>query len=242
MKPTAYDFKEFYGTPTGAVVQSAITSAIQKLWPDTNNRRVAVFGYADCYAPLFTTCERTVFFMPPDQGAYPWPAGDKNRVVISARTALPLETNSLDGVILVHSLEFTNAIEPHLNEIWRVLKSQGRLMIIVPNRLGFWARVDWAPFGEGSPYSLSQLQRYLRAALFIPERHMPILFALPLRWRIAQKIAPYLERFMPYIAPALGGLQVVEASKQVYAGLALPVKPIQRVPAGVLVGEPKGTP
>jgi hypothetical protein len=204
MKPTAYDFKEFYGTPTGAVVQSAVADAVQKLWPDMKNRRVAVFGYADCYASLFDACDRNVFFMPPDQGAYPWPTGHKNRVVISARTALPMETNSVDGVILIHSLEFTNA--------------------------------------EGSPYSLSQLQRYLRAALFIPERHMPILFALPLRWRIAQKIAPYLERFMPYVVPALCGLHVVEASKQVYAGLALPVKPIQRVPAGVLVGESKGTP
>jgi SAM-dependent methyltransferase len=236
MKPIAYDFKEFYATPLGQVVARAVHQTIKALWPDMTGRRVMVFGFAEPYADLFTATERHIFLMPPEQGAYPWPEGAPNRVVVSARTALPLETNSLDGVILIHALEFTNAIEPHLDEIWRVLKGQGRLIVIVPNRLGFWSRVDWAPFGHGTPFSLSQMHRYLRDAKFIPERHVPMLFTPPLRWRFVARLAPYFEKYLAYVFPTLAGLHGLEASKQVYAGLALPVKPARRVTPTVLAG------
>lgn len=236
MKPTAYDFKEFYGTPMGAVAARAVTAALARLWPDMAGRRVVVFGYGEPYVASFAGTERLAFLMPPEQGAFPWPDPQKNLVAIAARTAIPIETSSVDGVVLLHSLEFTNAVHPHLTELWRILKSQGRLMIVVPNRIGFWSRVDWSPFGHGTPYSLSQVHRYLRDALFIPEHHIPILYALPLRWRLLLRVAPFLERYAPYVIPALAGLHVVEASKQVYAGLALPVRDHGRVKGEVLVG------
>lgn len=235
MKPNAYDFKEFYATDTGHVVERVIAGAITRLWPDMTGRRVMIYGFGMPYLSLFKGCERITLLMPPDQGGFAWPEDGKNLVALSARTELPIETNSLDGVILVHSLEFTNATQPHLAEVWRTLKSNGRLIVIVPNRIGFWSRVDWAPFGQGTPFSLSQVHRYLRETLFIPERHLPVLYAIPVRWSIFRRLAGVLERYMGYIAPALAGLHVVEASKQVYAGLAIPVRAAQRVPATVMV-------
>ncbi len=229
MKIGAYDFKEFYATPIGAVVAHAVYTALARLWPSMTGRRIVVFGYGAPYTMAFQGAERVAYFMSPDQGAFPWPDPAKNQVAIAARTAIPIETNSVDGVVLIHSLEFTNAVAPHLDEIWRILKSQGRLLIVVPNRIGFWSRVDWAPFGQGTPFSLSQVHRHLREALFIPERHTPILYALPIRSRLLLRLAPFLERYAGYVVPALAGLHVVEASKKVYAGLALPVRERQRV-------------
>ena len=46
-----------------------------------------------------------------------------------------------------------------LREMWRVLAPNGRLLIVVPNRRGLWARVDTTPFGYGSPFSRSQLTK-----------------------------------------------------------------------------------
>jgi SAM-dependent methyltransferase len=220
----------------GGVVARAVTYAIQKLWPDMKDRRVLVYGFGYPYIDLFQKTDRIVYLMPPDQGGFPWPEGEKNLLAISARTELPIESNSLDGVILVHSLEFTNAIEPHFEEIWRVLKSNGRVMVIVPNRMGFWARADHTPFGQGSPFSLYQVHRYLRAALFIPERHLPILYTLPIRWSLLLRLSPFLEKYGRFIYPSFAGLHVVEAAKQVYAGLAMPVKERARVRGEVLVG------
>lgn len=224
MKPTAYDFKEFYAGPVGHVVADAVSSVIAKWWPDMAGRRVLVYGYGMPYGALFHGAERAVYLMPPDQGAFPWPEDGKNLVALSARTALPIETSSLDGVLLIHSLEFTNAVETHLNEVWRILKSNGRLIVVVPNRVGFWARVDWAPFGQGTPFSLGQLNRYLRDALFTPERKTTALYALPMRWQIFLRLSRVLEKYARYVYPGLAGLHIVEASKQVYAGLAIPVR------------------
>lgn len=235
MKPTVYDFKEFYGTDAGGVVRAAVFSAIQKLWPDMTGRHVMVFGYGAPYHDLFAPAERLLYLMPPDQGAYPWPEAEKNSVAVAARTALPIQSNTLDGVVLIHSLEYTNATDLHLDEIWRVLKSQGRLMIIVPSRTGFWARAEWSPFGQGTPFTLSQVHRYLRDALFIPERHVPILYTPPLRLRILMRCARFFETYCPFFLSPIAGLHVVEASKQVYAGLALPATKNVRVRGEILV-------
>lgn len=240
MKPTAYDFKEFYATPMGQAVADVLRGHVRRLWPDLRDRRVLVYGYGLMLHDLFGGAERIAYLMPPEQGAYPWPESGKNLVALSARTALPIETSSIDGVILIHSLEFTNAIEPHLQEIWRVLKSNGRLLAIVPNRIGFWSRVDWAPFGQGTPFSRGQLTRYLRDALFVPERATSALYALPLRWPPILRCAAFLEKYGAYLYPALAGVHVVEASKQVYAGLALPVRARAKIKAGELAPQTEG--
>ena len=61
-----------------------------------------------------------------------------------------------------------SAPAPLLREMWRVLTPEGRLLLIVPNRRGVWARLDTTPFGHGRPYSRGQLERLLTDALFTP--------------------------------------------------------------------------
>ena len=41
----------------------------------------------------------------------------------------------------------------------------GRLLIVVPNRRGVWARSDTTPFGHGRPYSRSQITHLLARGL-----------------------------------------------------------------------------
>ena len=36
-----------------------------------------------------------------------------------------------------------------LREIWRVLAAGGRVILVVPNRAGIWARTEATPFGHG---------------------------------------------------------------------------------------------
>ncbi len=55
-----------------------------------------------------------------------------------------------------------------LKEIWRVLSPAGRVVIVVPNRRGVWARFEHTPFGTGRPFSRSQLNELLRDANFTP--------------------------------------------------------------------------
>ena len=42
-------------------------------------------------------------------------------------------------------LEWSEKPRDLLRELWRVLAPNGRLLLVVPNRRGLWARVDTTP-------------------------------------------------------------------------------------------------
>ena len=64
-------------------------------------------------------------------------------------------TAAADLILISHGLEVSDNQDLLLQEVRRVLKDSGKLVIIVPNRTGFWARSDSTPFGYGKPYSIS---------------------------------------------------------------------------------------
>jgi SAM-dependent methyltransferase len=162
--------------------------------------------------------ERTAAVMFASQGVHHWPDEGDNLTCLADETELPFETNSIDRIILVHSLEFTGFLKPAFEEYWRVLKSNGRILIIVPNRMGLWARADWTPFGQGQPFSATQVRHFLQENLFVPERSEKALFIPPFKSQFLLRSAGWWEWFGERICPAMGGLIFIEASKQIYAG------------------------
>ena len=48
-----------------------------------------------------------------------------------------------------------------MRELWRVTAPNGRLIVVVPRRGGFWAQADNTPFGSGYPFSRGQLEKLL---------------------------------------------------------------------------------
>jgi SAM-dependent methyltransferase len=122
----------------------------------------------------------------------------------------------VDRILLVHDVEFCEFLQPSLQEIWRVLKSTGRLLVVVPNRNGLWSRAEWSPFGQGTPYSASQIEYYLRDNLFVHERTEGALYLPPIRHSAIQKSAGFFEKF-GRTCPVMPGVIIVEATKQIYA-------------------------
>jgi SAM-dependent methyltransferase len=219
MYRSIYDLKGFYNGDPGTYVRKILRHHIENWWPDVKNQRVIGIGFAPPYLDMFMdTAERCFAVMPAGQGVFPWPENARNLTVLAEESELPLETNSVDRILLIHSLEYAELMRANLQELWRVLKSNGRLLVITPNRRGFWARADWSPFGQGTPYSLNQLRWFLRDNLFVYERHKPALFMPPIKGQLIYKSAETLEKICPYIIPALAGVHMVEASKQLYAG------------------------
>ncbi|MDE0780158.1 MAG: methyltransferase type 11, partial [Alphaproteobacteria bacterium] len=94
----------------------------------------------------------------------------------------------------------------------------GRLIIVVPNRRSIWARADHTPFGHGHPYSMEQLNRLLRQSLFAPVQESRALFFPPSRRRFWLAAAPAWERLGERWFSPLGGVAIVEATKQIYGG------------------------
>ncbi len=115
-------------------------------------------GYAVPLLDRFRAdAERAFAFMPAGQGAVNWPVGSLSSTALVFDEELPLPDSSIDRVLMVHSLEFAESPRETLKELWRVLAPGGRLVIVVPNRRGVWARMEHTPFGSGRPYSRGQL-------------------------------------------------------------------------------------
>jgi SAM-dependent methyltransferase len=174
--------------------------------------------------------------MPAPQGVLHWPSDAAGLVTLVDETELPLADNSVDRLLLIHALENSEEVRPLLREAWRVLTSGGLLLVVVPNRVGLWARFEDNPFGHGSPFSPQQLSRLLRDNLFSPRQFRHGLFMPPFRLRMLLRLAGGLERAGRRWWPRLAGVHLVEAEKQIYAVTPIPVRQRRRrlLPAGLI--------
>src|SRR6266404_1209639 len=171
------DLSAFYGTPLGQTARQAIGVQLREIWPDMQGRQLLGLGYATPYlAPFHTDAARSIAAMPAGQGALPWPDGARGLTLLADETSLPLADLSIDRLLLIHGLEFGQPPNEMLREIWRVLADDGRRLIVVPAPRGMWSRSDRTPFGQGQPYSMSQLARVL-----LVEASKEIYAAAPLR-------------------------------------------------------------
>lgn len=214
------DLKNFYYRSTlGRVAQKAVRDQVEYLWPEAKGQTIAGFGFAvPLLRPFLVDARRVIGLMPGPQGVMNWPAGMKNVAVLCDETHWPLETGSVDKLVLMHGLETSDNPTAVLEECWRVLGPGGRALFVVPNRAGLWARRDATPFGHGRPYTLGQLEAQLKRHSFVPERHVAALFAPPSHRRFWLKTGRIWETTGRRISSALaGGVLIVEVSKQVFA-------------------------
>lgn len=222
------DLRAFYETGLGQVARRMIRRRIRLLWPDVRGQAVLGLGYATPYLGLFRAeAERVVAMMPARQGVAHWPTDGPSAVTLVDETELPLPNMSIDRVLLVHGLEATEHLRDLMRELWRVLAGGGRLLVVVPNRRGIWARVDRTPFGHGHPYNLSQLSRVLRENQFVPEREARALYIPPFRSRFLLASAPAWEEAGSRWFQRFSGALLVEASKQLYQ-LSQPAQRVRR--------------
>jgi len=233
------DLKAFYyRTSLGRVAQRAIREKIREIWPDAKGRTVAGFGFAaPMLRPFLPEARRVISFMPDQQGVMPWPVNGSNVSVLCEETKWPIQTGCVDRLVVLHGLETSERPGPLLDEMWRVLAPGGRVLFVVPNRSGLWARRDATPFGFGRPFSLGQLEVQLQQHRFLPERHLAALFSPPSQKRFWLKTAPIWERVGQAVSSQLaGGVLLVEASKQVYAPTHRGLPEAVRRPLEVLEG------
>jgi SAM-dependent methyltransferase len=217
------DLRNFYSQQLGVVARRFIGRGIRKRWANTSGQRVLGIGYAPPYLGLFREeAERCLAFMPGAQGVVKWPSARAGLTALVDEYEMPLPDAAVDRVLLVHALEMSQDSGALLREAWRVLASGGRLLAVVPNRRGVWARMDITPFGHGRPYSRSQITALLRETWFTPTGWGEALYVppVPRNWFLRTAVA--WERTGATLSAPFAGVHIVEATKQVYR--ALPAK------------------
>ena len=226
------DLRNFYANRLGVVARRFVGRSIRRRWTDSRALRVLGVGCPTPYLGLFRDeAERCLAFMPGAQGVVKWPLARPALTALVDEEEMPLPDGAVDLVLLVHALEMSQDPSQLLREIWRVLSAGGKLLAVVPNRRGVWARMDTTPFGHGRPYSRSQIMHLLRETWFTPVGWDEALYVppVPRRWFLRSALA--WERVGSSLSAPFAGVHIVEATKQVYRAIPARKEKRQLVPA-----------
>lgn len=215
----------YYDTSTGRMVRHLIARKLApvmtSLYPaGRDDLAVATLGYMRPYLKYIADhYPHVINLHAADCVAAPWPPSGsadhhyRSRQVHVMPSSLPLLDASLDALFVMHGLEHAPDADAMIDEAWRVLKSQGSLVLVVPHRGSIWASRDDTPFGMGQPYSINQLKSLLKAHDFEIGKIHQSLNAPPSTSTLYPRYAPFVER----LPNPFGGVLIVEARKMIYA-------------------------
>jgi len=234
------DLRQFYATGLGTLTRGSIGTALKAIWSPISDERLVGFGYVNHFLDLFMSdAERSLSFMPAAQGGVHWPLGKPCSTALVFEEDLPLADSSIDRLLVVHAFEHCENPQGTLQEFWRVLSPGGKLVMVLPNRRGVWARLEHTPFGAGRPYSGGQISKLLRETMFTPTSWGDALHYPPSQNLLVHKAANIWERLGHRFTPAFAGVIIVEATKQIYQGLPVKQRQSRRIFAPVL--SPQGS-
>src|SRR4029078_10304102 len=226
------DLRNFYAQRLGVVARRFVGRGIRKRFADTRGMSVLGVGYPTPYLGLFREeAERCLAFMPAVQGVVKWPSRRPGLATLVDELDMPLADSAVDRVLLVHALEMAHDPGALLREVWRVLAAGGRLLAVVPNRRGVWARMDTTPFGHGRPYSRSQISQLLRDTWFTPTAWGEALFVPPVGGGWFLRSAVSWARVGAALSLPFAGVHIVEATKQVYRAIPAHRERTRLIPA-----------
>ncbi len=207
---------DFYASRGGRVAARLLRRRIATVWPDLSRLRVLGLGHAQPFLSLWERQAR-LCIAAETHGSALHLLASASCIVRDDR--LPFPDLSFDRILLSHALETSLNAPKLLRAVWSVLRDDGRLLLVVPNRRGIWAHLENTPFGQGAPSSKRQVERLLADSLFRVEKAEGALWLPPVDLRPMLRMGNLVERAGARVAPQFSGVLLIEAVKDVYAAL-----------------------
>lgn len=208
---------DFYRSPLGKIARALVREEVMRLAGSVKGQRVLGLGFATPYLRFtLQSAERVLAFMPARQGASAWPREGPSHTVLCDPLDMPLTDAAVDLIVAVHAFEHVADAEELMRELWRVAAPNARLIVVVPRRRGLWAQTDNTPFGDGNPYSRTQLERLLKDHSFVPEQWREALYLPPSQSSLILKSTRLFERIGRVLFPMFSGVVVVSAKKALF--------------------------
>ena len=216
---------KWFKSPLGEAVFAMENNQLKDILPRLFGYHILQFGY--CSGLNYLTSSRisnkTILFLEDTE--------IQKSVKTGVRTTaeeLPIALESVDVVLLPHTLEYSNDTHRLLREMERILICEGYAVIIGINPFSLWGLYHlffcwWnkMPWG-GRLISVSRMKDWLSLLDFEIEKVKYFFFSPPVsNVKLLKKFLP-LERLGQYCYPIFGGLYVVVAKKR-----AAPLSPIK---------------
>ncbi len=163
----------------------------------------------------------------------------RGAALVAEPDALPLQSDSVDVMLLPHTLEF--APDPHevLREAARVLAGEGQLVVAGFEPLGSWSLRNaftrgGSPPGIGRTIPATRLADWLKLVGFEVGPAQRFLYAPPVASLAASRARGFMERAGRRAWPRFSGAYLVNARKRVHS--MTPVRLRQRMRTAVIGG------
>ena len=233
MKPNIESFSKFYRTDYGCSIETTMCKVICSIWPSLAAEEVLGLGFSIPFLNMYLgRTQRLISLLPANQGVTIWPEKKRCLVASTEELLLPLDNNTFDRVLAVHSLESSENCEALLNEIWRVLRPNGRVLAIVPNRLGILSKWKNTPFQSCHKYTMNELIALLSKNNFTV-LHKERQFLLPANpYSLNLRIVKTANQLGRSVTKPFAGLLIIEAKKTLSQNekVSLQIKHKQMVP------------
>lgn len=228
--------EQWFSTPLGSMLLGQESGALKTALSGIFGHYLVQVGFPDLEKDPITyeSLKYRVFVAPgtPGHEGSSWIRADPSR--------LPIATDSIDAVLIQHTLDFFP--DPHqvLREADRVLIPEGRLIILGFNPWSLWGlwrifrrRSDKVPWcGRFIP--LGRVADWLSLLGFDVETTGSLMFRPPLRHRGLMNKLDIMERLGARWWPIMSGVYLLVAVKRV--STLTPLKPAWKLPAGILGG------
>lgn len=227
--------EEWYASPLGLQVGIRESACLQGMLTDVFGYYLIQIGITDSFRETLVASRiRHRIPMPSVQSR-----GLPGLGVVGDPTRLPVATDTVDAVLLPHTLDFVLDPRQVLREVERVLIPEGRVFILGFNALSSWGLVRLLhPRGRRIPWcgrflTPYRVEDWLSLLGFDVERREHILFQPPLRRALSPGLG-WLERLGRRLWPAFGAVYVIRAVKRV--STLTPIKPLWQTHPGLFPG------
>lgn len=143
--------------------------------------------------------------------------------LVSLYTHLPFASDSINIILMPHTLETDKNAKLILAEAWRVLAPNGHLILLGINPISLWGlyrlfALTKKPPWNGNFYTLQTLCQWIHHLGGEIQHTESFLFRPPLSSKpglwLFNKLA-WLERISPWLIPYMGGMYLIIAQKRV---------------------------
>lgn len=221
----------FYQSHEGGVCAALLQERLQWFWPDLRQQTVLGVGYtqpylntwqeqgADCVSAVLAPHASAVMTQQKERSGVP---PEERTCLVDARH-LPFDDDAFDRILLVHALQDEEQAVTLLRAAGRVLRDDGRMVLIVPNRFGGRLRQRATPFAREAAFTRGSLRRVLAHAMLHVERRDEALFLPAAQGCTSLQRGQASDIAGKVLSPGLGSLRLVEVVKDVHSVRPLPV-------------------
>ena len=202
-----------------AAERSQVATALEQVFGN-QFLQVGHWGPADSFLPLARTPRKALVAEPGARGDF-----------VSHASSLAIQSQSVDAILLPHTLEFEP--EPHevLREVERVLIGEGHVVVLGFEPVGAWALRHYVTRGGFPPgvsrlLSRGRLRDWLRLLGFDVQETRSFVHALPIEGLSSGPLGRGLQRVGEQLDGRFGSAYLLKARKRVYS--LTPVRPRRR--------------